>query len=257
MTSMEGNKSVRAIFPVKRRKAIPDLFERDQASPALVPLTPVQNRLLTANCGIRHEPPQEVLYQHSLLCQTGLPTRQPEAGTRFWERRQGRAHVMLEAGRAFHPGEGRAVELPLPCGPKARLMMIHVHSQAIRTKSPEVDVGDSMTAFVRRVLSGPAERRDPNGREIRAFKDQLSALAAAHMSFAFVGDGKATQVNAEFIRSFDVWFPKDANQRVLWPSVVRLTQEYFENLAIHAVPLHDQAIAALSHSAVALDGGTP
>ena len=40
---------------------------------------------------------------------------------------------------------------------------------------------------------------------------------------------------------------------MLWPSVVRLSQEYFESLASHAVPLDERAIAALANSPVALD----
>ncbi len=253
---MERNGTSKGRGVTRQRGAVRDLFDADTASTprlAVSALTPVQTRLLEASHNVQHESQRDVLYQHSLLCQTGLPTKQPGEGIRFWERRQGRAHVMLEAGHAYHPGKGRAMELPLPYGPKARLVMIHVHSQAVRTQSPVVDVGDSMTSFVRRVMSGPEKQRDPNGREIRAFKDQLAALAAARMSFAFLADGRATQVNAQIIRSFDVWFPKDASQRVFWPSTVELSPEYFENLARHAVPLHDRAISALSHSAVALD----
>ena len=40
---------------------------------------------------------------------------------------------------------------------------------------------------------------------------------------------------------------------MLWPSVVRLSQEYFDSLASHAVPLDERAIAALANSALALD----
>jgi hypothetical protein len=52
---------------------------------------------------------------------------------------------------------------------------------------------------------------------------------------------------------FDLWFTKDARQRVLWPSVIRLSGDYFENLLSHAVPLEMRAISSLSHSALALD----
>ena len=46
---------------------------------------------------------------------------------------------------------------------------------------------------------------------------------------------------------------QDDRQRVLWPSVVRLSHEYFESLTKHAVPLHDRALSALAGSAMALD----
>ena len=50
---------------------------------------------------------------------------------RWMPRDLGRAHVMLEAGRAFDPSKGCVVELPLPYGPKARLVMIHVHATRV------------------------------------------------------------------------------------------------------------------------------
>ena len=52
---------------------------------------------------------------------------------------------------------------------------------------------------------------------------------------------------------FELWAPKDSNQRVLWPSYVRFSQEYFESLMRHAVPLNEAAIANLSHTAMGLD----
>jgi hypothetical protein len=55
------------------------------------------------------------------------------------------------------------------------------------------------------------------------------------------------------VKSFDVWFPKDERQRVLWPSYVDLSHEYWETLKAHAVPLDEDHIAALSHSGLALD----
>jgi hypothetical protein len=55
------------------------------------------------------------------------------------------------------------------------------------------------------------------------------------------------------VTAFDIWFPKDERQRVLWPSTVRLSLDYWESLKPHAVPLDDDLIARLSHSALALD----
>jgi hypothetical protein len=65
--------------------------------------------------------------------------------------------------------------------------------------------------------------------------------------------GRAVQVNTQIIMAFDLWFPKQPDQRVLWPSTVRLSHEYFESLGRHAVPLDHRAVPALSGSAMALD----
>jgi Plasmid encoded RepA protein len=39
----------------------------------------------------------------------------------------------------------------------------------------------------------------------------------------------------------------------LWPSTIRLSQDYFTSLQEHAVPLNEADLAALAHSALALD----
>ena len=39
----------------------------------------------------------------------------------------------------------------------------------------------------------------------------------------------------------------------MWPSTIKLGAEYFESLIEHAVPLDERSVAALAHSALALD----
>ena len=63
----------------------------------------------------------------------------------------------------------------------------------------------------------------------------------------------AARSTTQIVSGFDLWFPKDDRQRVLWPSTVSLSHDYFESLQRHAVPLDERALAALSHSAMALD----
>jgi Plasmid encoded RepA protein len=190
---------------------------------------------------------QEVAYQHSILCQTGLPYRNPGADVREWQKDQGNAFLLVEAGQARDMESGQWVKLGLPWGPKARLVLMHLNSAAIRTRSASVDVGDSLTDFVKRI------GLTTDGRTIRSIKDQVGALSAAMIRMAFTGSLGAFQFDAKVVTGFDLWFPKDARQRVLWPSVVHLSGEYFTSLVQHAVPLDERAIGALSHSAMALD----
>jgi hypothetical protein len=153
----------------------------------------------------------------------------------------------MEAGRAFHPDEGRFVDLPLPYGSKARLILCHLNREALIHGSPEIEVGGSLTAFVKRI------RGFDGGREIRMFKDQLGALAASTVRLAHTGGDRPVQVDTKVVSAFDLWFPKDERQRVLWPSVVQLSLDYFDSLTRHAVPLDERAVAALAHSPLALD----
>ena len=212
------------------------------------PLSRVKSRLVMNSLAIDQMAPDGITYQHTVFCQTCLPYRN-QGDMRLWEQKQGKVYLSVEAGRALNPNTEQYTQMGLPFGSKPRLLLMHLNEEAIKTQSPEIHVEDSMTAFVKRVLGW-----DPNGREIRTMKDQLSRLSAATIRLAVaLSSERAFQVNTQIVTAFDLWFPKDERQRVLWPSTVRLSQEYFDSLAKHAIPLNECAIAALSHSAMALD----
>jgi hypothetical protein len=204
-------------------------------------------RLIRSAVEIEADDPDAILFQHTVFCQIGLPYRDPGDLTRVWDRENGRAALRVRAGEARHPQSGW-VELGLPFGPKPRLILAYLNAEALRTGSPVVEVEDSLTAFVCRIgLS-----RD--GRSIRTVKDQLSRLSAAEIKLAVTyGEALTRQVNAHIVGEFDLWFPKDERQRVLWPTTVTLDPRYFESLQRHAVPLDERAIASLSHTAMGLD----
>jgi hypothetical protein len=233
----------------KELTLVGELIRKDSR---LKPPTAVQMRLIEASADIRQNAPEDISYQHTVLCQTGLPYRDTDA--RVWERRNGRVILNVEAGRAYNADQEKFIDVPLPFGPKARLILIHLNSEAIKNRSPLIEVEDSMTAFVRMLQDG----RDPTGPEIKKFKNQLSALSVATIRLAMTTERteegvRARQINTQIVRNFDLWFPKNANQRVLWPTTVELSREYFDTLINHAVPLDQRAVAALSHSAMALD----
>jgi hypothetical protein len=211
-------------------------------------LSLIHRRLVSSSAEIMGAPPEEITYQHTVLCQTCLPYRDPGDAVRRWERRQGQVHLLVNAGEALNPEEDRYVELGLPFGAKPRLVLMHLNAQAIKTQSPVIEVEDSLTAFAKNIL-GYA----PNGHKIRTIKDQLSRLSAALIRLGVTQGDRAFQIDTKIVTAFDLWFPKDERQRVLWPSTVRLSEEYFQSLAQHAIPLDERAITALSHSAMALD----
>jgi Plasmid encoded RepA protein len=216
--------------------------------PALYPLSRIQQRLIQSAGEIAQEDPASILYQHTVFCQTSMPYRDPGPAIREWEREQGRASLLIEAGRVRDPKGGGWLKLGLPFGPKPRLILAHLNAEALRAGSPEVEVEASLTAFVKRI------GLDPKGRNMRIIKDQLSRLSAAQIRMAVTYSEEHTrQINAHIVSGFDLWFPKNERQRVLWPSTVCLSLDYFASLQRHAVPLDERAIAALSHNAMALD----
>jgi hypothetical protein len=228
---------------LKQSIPLPARPQFEAAAKALKPLTRVQNRLLEP-CP---EDESDLCFQHSVLCQIGLPYRDPK-GLRFWQRQQGSAALEIEAGRAFDPRVGGYVDVPLPWGPKPRLVLAHLNAEALRLNSPEITIEDSLSAFVKRI------RGFNGGREIRMFQTQLRCLSTAIIRLAIHSGGDVSQISTHVVTGFvNLWFPKDQRQRVLWNPSVRLSQEYFESLKRHAVPLNERDLAALAHTAMGLD----
>jgi hypothetical protein len=215
--------------------------------PEHLTLTRHQRKLIETSAQIQAARPERIDYLHTVQCQCGIPYKNPGDHVREWDRRQGNAVLRIEAGAAMDPRTGEFVKLGLPFGEKPRLVLIHLASEAVRTSSAFVDVEDSMTAFARSL------GMETNGQQLKALKDQLSRLASSTVRMGIVEAGRAVQVNTQIVSAFDLWFPKQADQRVLWPSTVRLSEEFFQSLGRHAVPLDHRAVAALAGSSMALD----
>ena len=209
-------------------------------------LTPTQRRLLDSAYEIERQDPASILYAHTVLAQTSLPYRDPGDDVRVWDRKQGRVSLRIRAGDVY--GEDDTFRpVGLPWGTKPRLILAHLNAEALRTGSPVIEVEDSLCAFVER-LGFSRE-----GRTIRTVKDQLTRLAAAEIRLGVTLPEGRRQVQGHIVSGFELWQPKDARQRVLWPSTVCLSHEYFASLAKHAVPLDERALVALSQNAMALD----
>src|SRR5487761_240800 len=166
-------------------------------------LTPIHRRLIEPI-----ERDGELAFQHTVFCQTSLPYRDPGDDVRVWHRRQGAVSLRIEAGAAQHPKTGDWIELGSPWGTKPRLILAHLNSEALRQGSPVIEVEGSLTAFVRRI------RGFEHGREIRAFKDQLSRLSVALVRLAVTHGERAFQINSQIVTAFELWDEKDARQRV-------------------------------------------
>jgi replication initiator protein len=196
---------------------------------------------------IETEQDNDLAFQHSVFCQTSLPYRNPGDGVRQWQRSQGTTVMQIEAGHVYHPALKTYVPVGLPWGAKPRLILAHLNTAALQQRSPVIEVESSLSAFVKRI------RGFQHGREIRSFKDQLTRISNGTFRFATPLDDGPVQTNTNIIESFKLWPEKDDRQRVLWPTTIEFSQKYFESLQQHAVPLNEADLAALAHSAMAID----
>ncbi len=144
------------------------------------------SKLVTAGVGIDMDAPapEDLTYMHTIMCQVGLP-RSAVFGDEF-ERVCGNAALALDVGRIWN---GKVfVRQPLPFGPWPRLIMAYLNTQALRSQSPEIEVGDSASAFMRMLGKTPNGGR---GGSYTSFRKQMLSLSACHLTLGFTLGEKA------------------------------------------------------------------
>ena len=192
---------------------------------------------------------KDLQHIHSTLAICGLPyTRQP-IDVREYSSKQGDMSLMVQAGKLLSPDD-EWIAQPLPYGSRARLLLLHLCTEAIHQNSATIEIEDSLTAFVRAM--GFSDSGGARG-DLTAFKQQLNALAACTLRIGMANGVKARTITTAPFSSIDVWFPTDARQRILWPSKITFSREFFDTLSRHALPANTHAVKAFAGSPRKLD----
>jgi hypothetical protein len=200
---------------------------------------------------IENTPPnrKDLQHIHSTLAICGLPYTRQALDVREYKSKQGEMSLMVQAGQLISPDD-EWIPQPLPYGSRARLLLLHLCTQALHQQSPTIEIEDSLTAFVRAM--GFSDSGGPRG-DLTAFKQQLNALAACTLRIGVSNGVKARTITTAPFSALDVWFPSDPRQRILWPSTITFSREFFDTLSQHALPANTHAVRAFAGSPRKLD----
>ena len=89
-------------------------------------------------------------YMYSGWCQTALPHRRPVDNATIWKLETDSMMLLVEPGVRVVSG-GDPVHVGVPFGAIARLILIYLQSEALRTGSRDVELGSSLRAFLGRL----------------------------------------------------------------------------------------------------------
>lgn len=193
--------------------------------------------------------PDNLRYMPTPLAICGLPYKALPADQTEFERAQGRMAVTVTAGKLRAP-DGRRVQQPVPYGPKARLIMAHLSTEALRNNSPVVETSETLSGFMRDMGFDPRGGRNGN---IEPFKEQLRALAACRMEISTWDGKRSGQVDVKPLQKVELWFADHPDQRSLWPTTIAFSGDFYAELQKHALPIDVRVLRALSNSARRLD----
>ena len=194
--------------------------------------------------------PENLQHIHSVLALCGLPYRDPGSEREFL-REYGRNSLSVVAGRLKSPVSGQMELQGLPYGPKARLVLLHLCTEAVRQRSPEIEVADSLSGFMKSM--GFAVTGGERG-TIRQFKEQLNRLAACTMQIGlWDGSDRASTLNVPPFRQLELWRVPNAADMPARARTVSFHRDFYDNLIQHALPVDMRAASAFSGSARKLD----
>lgn len=173
------------------------------------------------------------------MVQATLPHRKPEGI--YFERKNGAFTLTLMA----------PPKIGLPYGSIPRLLLTWLTTEAVKTRSRELELGDNLSGFMRELDMVPTGGRWGT---ITRLKEQTRRLFASTISAAY----ESTEVEAELgyrlaDQSMLWWDAHNPSQAGLWKSTVTLSERFYQEVIDRPVPIDMRAVKALKKSPMALD----
>jgi len=187
-------------------------------------------------------------FLYSGWCMTALPhSRIPD--NEAWRLENGNIVLLVEPGRRASLGQADEF-VGVPYGPTARLIMIYLQSEALRTNSRNIELGKSMNDWFGRM------DKKAGGNTYKLVRQQAERIATCRFSFHSERDGMRAIRNQSIVDEgllfLDGAVP-DTRQQSLFREGVVLSESFYKALKDHAVPLEERAIRHISNSSMAID----
>jgi hypothetical protein len=179
---------------------------------------------------------------HAGFAMTSLPHKRIEEG--LWKREGHRTTLLVESGRS------RSGELVgVPYGSIARLILLYLQTEAVRTNTPEVELGRSMKSWMSRMSL------TTGGKTYQLVTEQARRISACRLTFFTDREnGAESRHNGAFVQDAITFAGVvDDNQPTLWQDRVRLDPSFWQSLRDHPVPVREEAIRAIGTRSLAID----
>lgn len=218
-------------------------------------MTEAQRKLVEAAANVMGEPPTDAdrAFMARQLVQCTLPHSNP-GNVPAWSRTNGALSLVIQ------PYYDRKAGVYLyPYGSVPRLLLFWITTEAVKSKSRRLELGNSLTGFMREIGLNPdnggtgAKRSDA-----RRLKDQMQRLFMARISFEYDRIAENATglgwLNMDVAPAGELWWDhRTPDQYDLYPSWIELGEHFSAALRAAPVPVDMRALRALKRSPLALD----
>jgi len=185
---------------------------------------------------------------YSGWAQCALPHRRL-ADDQPWQIASERIRLVVQPGLRPIGHEGVLESVGVPFGAHARLILLFLQTEALRTGSREIELGASLRKWMARLGI------QPGGSAFRSVREQAERISRCRLTFHIqAGGGRTSALVNQSVVDRALFIEEDTRgQGRLSLEVAKLSEGYFEQLTKHPVPLEEAAIKALSNNSAAMD----
>lgn len=151
----------------------------------------------------------------------------------------------------------------IPFGIYPRLLMSWVTTEAVRKQSPVIELGDSLSIFLRDVLDLRSTGGGKRGTATRV-SEQMKRLFGSLITAQYSGTQEkrgfmlknvliADELEVDEAEESALWTPQKGHEAGTWRSKVKLTNNFFQECIANPVPIDLRAFKALRGSPLAMD----
>jgi hypothetical protein len=178
---------------------------------------------------------------HAGFAMAALPHK--KTADLVWERNGGPIKLLIESGL-----DSQKKPIGVPYGSIARMILLYLQTQAVKTRSRDVELGASMNAWLTNMDIAAG------GKTYQIVREQSRRISRCRLTF-FRRTANAEFVsNGAFVRdSILPLDPQASNQSSFWQERVRLDEGFYQSLIDHPLPLREAAIRQISSRSLAID----
>lgn len=199
-----------------------------------------ERQAVEAAFGVLSDEKGRIGITHAGFAMAALPHK--NTSETIWKKDAGTVRLLVESG---HDADGTPVGIPY--GSIARMILLYLQTQAVRTHSREVELGASMNAWLG-AMNIPA-----GGKTYQIVREQSRRLSRCRLTFFRRTDKAEMVTNGAFVRDAILLLDSTAAQLPLWQERVRLDEGFYQSLIDHPLPLREEAVRQISSRSMAID----
>jgi len=177
-------------------------------------------------------------FTYSGFALTSLPHKPQQSTT--WRREGHNLTLVLQAGV-----DRNEQSLGLPYGSYARFILLFLQSEAIRTRSREVELGRSMKVWL------GSMGLSIGGKTYKQVAEQARRISGCTLTFYADRIGAKIESRSRFVKTAITMTSSD--QPTLWQDCVLLDEDFYRALQEHPVPLSESALRAIGPRSMVID----